>query len=351
MQGRSQETVGPSQFPEAAMQYRLWISFLVIFLLVKYAQAQRYGMSAIAGTGSVHVRVVFDNDRHAGGNLLVRLMKGSSSTPVDTSYTNDTGQAEFHMVPIGEYNVEVSGEGIEMTRSPVFEVDERKVTQSQYVVVHRLTESGPKLVNSKSAAVSASDLNIPAKARKELDKANESILLQDFKKGLQHLQKAITIAPRYVTAYNNLGVLYARMNDVAHEQEALEKAVSLDDHFALALLNLGRLCIQQKNFLKAESLLGKAVGIEPTNPESLMLLADAEYMDEHYDAAISNARQAHAVAPDHPSFAHYIAARAYEHENKPQAALAEFQIFLQEEPNGPRAEHVRRDIARMASAQ
>jgi tetratricopeptide (TPR) repeat protein len=333
------------------MLYRLWISFLVVALVAKYAQAQRYSVSAIPGTGSVHVRVVFDNDRHAGANLLVRLMKGSSSTPVDTSYTGDTGQAEFHMVAVGVYNVEVSGEGIESTRSPVFEVDERKVTQSQYVVVHRLTEGAPKLVNSKSAAVSASDLNVPAKARKELDKANESILLQGFKKALQHLQKAITIAPGYVTAYNNLGVLYARMNDVVHEQEALEKAVSLDDHFALALLNLGKLCVQLKNFPKAENLLGRAVGLEPTNPESLMLLADAEYMDGHYDAAISNAHQAHAVAPDHPSFAHYIAARAYQHKSKPQEALAEFQMFLQEEPNGPRAEHVRRDIARMASAQ
>lgn len=329
-----------------------WLVLLIVCFVVPIARGQSHGgagwgMSTGGGLGTVHVRVVFDNDSKAGANLLVRLMRGSSSSPVETTYTNDMGQADFRMVPVGEYNVEVSGEGIETTRSSPFEVDERKVTQSEYVVVKHAGEGGPKPLESKSAAVSAADLNVPSKARKEFDKANQAMAIQDNKKALEHLHKALAIAPRYVTAYNNLGVLYARMNDVPHEQEALEKAISLDPHFGPALLNLGRLCVLQKNFPSAEELLSRAVGADPTNPESLMLLADSEFMDQHYDAAIGSAQKAHGVADKHPSFVHYIAARAYQRENRQPEALAEFQVFLQEEPKGPRADYVRRDVARM----
>ena len=81
-----------------------------------------------------------------------------------------------------------------------------------------------------------------------------------------------------------------------------------------------------------------------------MLLADAEYMDHHFDAAIASADQAHAASVDHPSFVHYIAARAYQQENQQAKALVEFQTFLKEEPKGPRADHVRGDIARIQQA-
>lgn len=327
------------------------VGLLVIALFVSWARAQMRGDMAIRSKGSVHVRVILGNDRGAGANLMVQLMKGSSSTLIESSWTDERGEADFHMVDVGEYNVVVTGDGIETTKSATFEVDDRKVTQSQYVVVRRIQDAGAKPVNPKSTTISAADLNVSPKARKELDKADEAMMQRDNKKALQHLQKAIAIAPRYVTAYNNLGVLYARMNDSPHEQEALEKAVSLDDHFGPALSNLGKLFVRQKDFPRAEASLEKAVAIEPGNADSLMFLAYAQYMDQHFDAAISNAGKAHAVSPEHPSFAHYIAGRSYQHENKPQQALAEFQLFLQEEPQGPRADHVRADIARMTPAQ
>jgi tetratricopeptide (TPR) repeat protein len=205
-------------------------------------------------------------------------------------------------------------------------------------------------VSAHSTIVSASDLNVPGKARKELDKANEEMAMQNWKKALEHLNKAIALAPQYATAYNNLGVLYAKTNDIPHEEEALKKAVSLDEHFAPALVNYGKLCMRQKNFPQAEELLQKAGTVEPNNPETLMLLADAEFMDHHFDAAIASAHQAHVSGQDHPSFVHYIAARAYQQKNQQPEALAEFKTFLLEEPKGPRADYVRGDVAKMQNA-
>jgi tetratricopeptide (TPR) repeat protein len=329
------------------MQYRRWLAPFVISLLITCAHAQLRGGGPGGTSGNVHVHVVLSNDRNAGPFLQVRLMEGSIDQVVSTTYTNDIGEAEFTGVPIGDYHVRVSGDGVETTDSSIFEVDSRKVTQSQYVTVRQLAESGPKPLSSHSTMVSASDLNVPQKARKEVDKANQAMAEQNWKKATEHLNNAIAIAPQYATAYNNLGVLYAKMNDLPHEEEVLKKAIAANDHFAPAFVNYGKLCLLQKNFPQAETLLQKAVTVEPNNAESLMLLADAQYMDRHFDAAIVSARQAHSSDKDHPSFVHYIAARSYQQENRQQDALAEFRLFLLEEPKGPRADHVRSDIAKI----
>jgi hypothetical protein len=43
----------------------------------------------------------------------------------------------------------------------------------------------------------------------------------------------------------------------------------------------------------------------------------------------------------HPAFVHYIAARAYDQENRREEAVAELQVFLKEEPTGVRADRAR----------
>ena len=329
------------------MQYQRWLAPVLFCLLMPQVQAQARGGMAGLSAGNVHVHVVLDNDRAAGAGLLVRLMDSSISTPIGTTFTNDAGQAEFIAVPVGGYHVVVSGDGIQTTDSGLFEVDERKVTQTLYITVRRVEDSGPKPMGSKSGSVSASDLNVPTKARKELDKANEAMGRQDWNKAAELLNKAIAIYPQYVGAYNNLGVVYSRINDTAHEREALEKAISLDEHFAPAYENLAKLYLRQKEFSQAETLLGKALSVDPNNGQNLMLLADTQYMERHYDAAIASAQKAHALSNEHPSVVHYIAAKAYQQENRQAEALAEFQTFLKEEPNGSRADHVRSDIAKM----
>ncbi len=330
-----------------------WLALLLVVTgLISCAQAQlRIGGSGNApgSTGNVHVRVVLQNGRSAGPYLMVRLMQGPTSDAISTSYTNDIGEVTFGAVPIGDYRVEISGEGVQTTNTETFEVDNRKMSQTQWVTVRRTEESGPTPVSAHST-ISATDLNVPAKARKEVDKANEEMAVRNWKKAQEHLNKAIAIAPQYATAYNNLGVLYARMDNPVQEEDALKKAISLDDHFTPALVNYGKLCMRQKNFPQAEETLRQAVTVDPKDAVSLMLLAHAEYMDRHFDEAIASAHQAHETGDDHPAFVHYIAARAYQQEHKMEQAIAQFQIFLKEEPKGQRADYVRADMAKMQSA-
>jgi tetratricopeptide (TPR) repeat protein len=333
------------------MLYRHLLIFGMSSLVATSAGALpgQHGMDS-STVGNVHVHVIYPNDRAAGLHLRVRLMSGSSSTPVSENFTNDQGVTEFSRIPVGEYHVIVTGEGIEDSDSGEFEIDRRKTSQDLFITV-RSSESNTHSNAGGSSSVAAVDLNVPDSARKEFDEASKAMAGQDWTKAIQRLKRAVSIYPQYAPAYNNMGVAYGRMNDPAQEREALEKAISLNDHFVPAFVNLAKLCLRERDSVRAETLLDSALRVEPSNAENMALLAEAQLLNKHYDAAITSARSVHAIAHQNLAVVHYIAARAFEHQNRLQDALAELQLFLTEEPQGARADHVREEIARIQHTQ
>ena len=195
-----------------------------------------------------------------------------------------------------------------------------------------------------AALVSTSDLSVPHRARKELAKANALLAKQDLQQALRRLIQAISIYPNYAIAYNNLGVVYARLGDAVHEQDALEKAILLNPDFSLAYLNLGRMDIAFSDFSAAENELRKAATLDPREPVTLILLSYAQLMEGHLEDAISTGRDAHRLKRPH-AFAHRIAARALELEQRLEYAITELRVSLEEEPTGPRSESARKELA------
>ncbi len=120
------------------------------------------------------------------------------------------------------------------------------------------------------------------------------------------------------------------------------KAISVNDHFVLAYVNLGRMHIRAGDFPPQRSALDKASAFDPTDPMTLILLSYAEFMDQHFDEAIATSRKAHALEKSH-AFVHRVAARAFEQKRDGANAIAELELFLKEEPTGPRAEAARKN--------
>lgn len=320
------------------MRYRGWLASALSVVLLGSVSAQFTG----SGTGNLRVHVLWaDSDHPAPKHLMVQLMEGSSGVPVANSFTSDTGWVDFAHLSVGEYHVVVTGDGIQQTESEQFEVDTRKMTQTQDVYVR--AAHGPES-NGGGPMVGAADLNIPSAASKEFKKGNDAIGREDWKKAEEHLNKAIDIYPQYAAALTNLGVVYGRLNDAAEERTVLERAISANDHYAPAYFNLAVLCIKENSFVEAEGLLTKAVPLDPTNAKTLMFLANMQLMNKKYDAAIASAQRVHSMPHQNLALTHFIAARAYERENRPKDALGELQLFLKEEPQGPRADHIREEI-------
>src|SRR5258708_7936322 len=137
--------------------------------------------------GNVHVHVIYTNDRSAAPQLRVRLMTGSGSTPVSENFTNEEGRTEFIRVPVGNYHVIVTGEGIEEADSGVFEVDRRKMSQDLYITVLRSNEANSNQMGPGSPSVAAVDLNVPHSARKEFDSSVKTMADRTWTQPLQQL--------------------------------------------------------------------------------------------------------------------------------------------------------------------
>jgi len=247
--------------------------------------------SAQMRSGNLKVRIIFTNGRACNIRVRVQLMLSAGSTSVAENYTNDEGLTDFDEVEVGNYHIVVSGGSIEQADSGMFEVDNRHGTQFQTITVRR-TEEVNAAKSSGGTTVAVQDMNIPKAAARQFNKASDSIAHQAWNKAIEQLNRALALYPNYVQAYNNLGVVYARLGDRPSERTALQKALTINDHFAPAWVNLARMAIVDRDFAAAQQLLEKATALSPMDSETMLILANVELLNLPYQQAISHCQSA-----------------------------------------------------------
>jgi tetratricopeptide (TPR) repeat protein len=117
-------------------------------------------------------------------------------------------------------------------------------------------------------------------------------------------------------------------------------------------VNLARMDLQDRNYAETEALLQKVLGVNASLAEALALLTGAEFANKEYDKALVDVQRTHAL-PDHEPFAevHIMAGKVLQMQNHPDAAIAQFQLFLKEKPDSPQAESVRKQLARLQAGK
>jgi Tfp pilus assembly protein PilF len=209
-------------------------------------------------------------------------------------------------------------------------------------------EAEVKREESTEALVSTLDLNVPSAAKKEFQRGADAMQSGDNTTAQAHLERAIALYPQYALAYNHLGVIYMQTGRPEKGREAFEKAVALNDRYPSALVNLAKLRLQDRKPVDAEGLLQKAVTADPTNPEALALLCDAEIIDRKFDEAFGNAGRLHALPHKQFAVIHYLVAEALATAKRPNEAIAQYGLFLQEAPpTSKAADQARKEIARL----
>ncbi len=327
---------------------RWLMPFLLLMAAPLWAQFPTVDNQTSQRKGTVRVAVIYPNGSPAGANLHVQLRLAVTGTLMGMDQTGGSGTAEFSELNAGQYNIRVTGDGIEPMESGQFPVEDGRDFQTVTIMV-KPAEGDPGAGVRASASVAAADLNVPKSAAKEYRRAGNEMADDNWEKATEHLNKAIAIYPQYSAAYNDLAVCYGHLNQKDKEQEALRKAVSVNDHCVPALVNLAYLEMKDQQFVDAAAALNKALTAEPSNVDALSLMSQVEFRQGHYDQAIVDARKAHGL-PHHYAIVHYTAASALDQENRIPEAMVELRLFLQEEPQGPRADIVRKVLAEMQSS-
>jgi tetratricopeptide (TPR) repeat protein len=324
--------------------FRAFLFLTILALLPRPGIAQNPNTASripVRGT-EVQVRITYENDRPAQGQIRVDLVTSGGSL-VGQQFSRDDGQVNFQNVLPGSYRLRVSGIDIEEKSSETsFSIDPRESVHFEAVRV-KIKQSDAQQ-SSMQGNISAASLNIPDKARKEFDKGISSMKKNDVPEAQKHFSKATEIYPEYAAAFNNLGVLAMKGGNPDDAKKLFEQAVRADANSSNAYVNLARCFIMKDNFTEALPLLEKATALDPTDPQSLTLLSNAQLSAGQLDLALANARKVHTMDHQHVTLAHLIAARVLILQNKLDEAAAEYRAFLKESPESPKANSVRAAI-------
>jgi len=327
---------------------RVFRFVLPLMLFAIPLAAQRQG-----GATDIQVHVTFDDNRPVSEQLRVDVLN-ASGIPIAQGLTDTSGRAMFQVNGEGGYLVKVTGTSIAEGASEsldVFPCLGKECVRTVYVRVKPKQGAVQSAGKSPSGAVtSAAELRVPQDARKAFDQGMAAWQKRDYQQAAEKFEKAVAAYPEYDTAYNNLGVMYAHLNQPDKAVAAFRRSVELNDKNADADRNLARMLMRQKDFPQAEELLRKSLTVQPLDASTLTMLAIAEVEDGKVDDALRDAQKVHTMPHDGYAVVHYIAGEVLEEKHQFDQARVEYTTYLQESPNGPDAAQVKSALERLSNS-
>lgn len=260
--------------------------------------------------------------------------------------------AQFR-VPNGKtYRLRVLGNTIETVTSAYFEINPLEEMHTETVYVQPYSDKPAAESIPGSPTISVSEMNIPRKASAEMKKGLDAYAKGDLENAAAHFEKATAEYPHYARAYDMLGVIAIKGSDRSKARELFSKSIQADGAFLPAYVDLARMALQDQDYAESESLLAKAIAVNPAMPDAVALLATTEFANKEYDKALADVDRTHALSK-HEQFAevHIMAGKVLSMQNRPNAAIAQFQLFLIEKPDSPQAESVRKALASLTAGQ
>jgi tetratricopeptide (TPR) repeat protein len=125
---------------------------------------------------------------------------------------------------------------------------------------------------SAGETVSVSELKLPDKALKELQRSDKALRAGDMRESAEHLEKALAIYPNLPYAHNQLGLRDAALKEYDKALDEFSKALTLKPDFRVALDNTATVLSLQRRYDEAELVARHALEIEPAAPLSQYIL-------------------------------------------------------------------------------
>lgn len=101
-----------------------------------------------------------------------------------------------------------------------------------------------------------------------------ALMQGNYAPAIEHYEKAVSLFPKFVLAWYNLGFLYASIGELNKAEQSYARALEANPQFALAHNSLGSILWQRGEAAAAEEEFRKALSIEPA------------FMDAQYNLAL-----------------------------------------------------------------
>ncbi len=217
---------------------------------------------------------------------------------------------------------------------------------TRYDMVMQISEDRwQRNLRNLSSSFCKLDRKAPNSARREYDKGTRFLIQKNYNGAVEHLTKAVSIYPSFVTAHNALGSAYLSLNQNGQAQTEFSQAVALDSHLPYSYLNLGWAQLALRNFASAQDSMQQAAKLAPLDLHLLLAQAYAQLLNKNYDAVIATTQQVHNHKHEGAAVVHYFAAASWQAQENLQQTQNELGIFLAEAPTSPFADAARQMIA------
>jgi tetratricopeptide (TPR) repeat protein len=330
------------------LMWRLPQTVLVLLAVAGVCGAQQIDQLGAPKLVTLRLIVSIEGDLEKAANVTVELMDAVGfGGAMDRKLSDNDGTVIFRTLD-GLHRYRITGPDIEPYEGDL-EIVRGEIFHMERVHVRRAERGRRSSETPPGGLVAAARLRVPASARKTFEKGAEAMRKQLWQESRTLFESAIREYPQYDMAYNGLGAVQMQLNDVEAARQSFSKAIELNPDFAGANRNLARILLAERKNSEALPLLMRSLTAEPQNAWALTNAANSELLLHDFSNAILHARKAHAVPHQRFAMVHIVAARALEATQKPAEALAEYHLYLEEEPGGPNARRAREAIARITS--
>jgi predicted Zn-dependent protease len=332
------------------MLFRIAVNIGLILLAAPLLIAQESRNTGTTLSGQISGQVRYAEGGQPAFNVLVSCDSFNSGR-VGQEMTDRSGRFRFSNLGPSQYTVTVRVAGYVEERQTV-ELLTSPSANLQFQL--RADGSSSPASSGSSSGSKVLDPNVPAPAKKEFDQAATLLATEkkeDLEKSVPHLEKAVTIYPKFVQAQLMLGTVYMDLGQLDKAEPALKRTLELDPKAANALFALGELYLRQKKYEQAEKVMQDGLAIETRSAQAHLTLARV-YWDKvagvkeeaqwrpPLEKSYEEVKQA-LVLDANLAAAHLLKGNLLFKVRRAEDALHEFEEYLRLDPKGQFAEQTR----------
>jgi tetratricopeptide (TPR) repeat protein len=201
-----------------------------------------------------------------------------------------------------------------------------------------------RIAGVQGAAISATSLLVPGRARKEFDKGDKEARSNHLKSATQHLEKAVAEYETYAAAWYELGTIYSTNQETDKAHQAFEKAITADPKYIPPYVSLSALELRNQEYEDAVDTAGKALELDPTIGVAHFISAVGNFNLNRLDAAEKSAREVEKRPHQNFPQLHILLADILLQKQDYSKAAVEMRAYLKEFPGGPLASETQKKL-------
>lgn len=139
------------------------------------------------------------------------------------------------------------------------------------------------------------------------NKSIEYLLDKDIATSYAYTKEALLTDPTSSASWNNLGVIYSRIEQLDFARDAFQMAIKMDDNAYSARSNLANVYQRQGEFEQASAMAASVEHFRKDNPYYHQALAETRLNEGDFDQAIAHLEEAVSRKHNEPYFYHELA--------------------------------------------